>query len=84
MILCQHCKAFPVTGNQKSYCSELCYREAKKIRERLRKTPPKPEAQTRKCMRCDRLFHSEHKYHRLCNDCRRFSERLVSINGEIA
>ena len=83
MILCPVCN-YPVIPPQVTYCCEDHYKIAKRKRERERKTPPKPEAQMRKCMRCQRPFPSDHKYHRLCNDCRRFSERLISINGEIA
>ena len=81
MILCAHCHQWPITGNQKLYCGVDCYREAKRIRERTRKTPPKPEARIRTCMRCERSFMSQHRFNRLCSRCCDAIERFVPLNG---
>jgi predicted nucleic acid-binding Zn ribbon protein len=82
MILCAFCGEWPITGNQKRYCSDLCYQAAKKIRERRKNTPPKPTEMIRTCLGpCGRPFMSMHKYNRVCSRCSRVMEKFVPING---
>lgn len=81
MKLCKFCHDFHVIPPQKDYCSILCYRAAKAIRERLRVTPPKPEARIRPCMRCGQDFESEHKFHRICDKCSNAIERMAPVAG---
>jgi hypothetical protein len=81
MILCKFCGQYPITGNQKVYCGDFCYKEAKKERERHRRTPPKPFSLIRECMRCERQFTSDHRFNRLCERCKHSFEHMVPLNG---
>ena len=83
MILCWHCKTKPVAGKQRMYCGPECYRLAKLIRERSRKTPPKPSARVITCLGpCGRPFLSPYpKYIRVCDRCKLGFSYLTAING---
>lgn len=82
-MICKHCKNEPVVHPQKSYCSDFCYREAKRIREARRKTPPKPTARVITCLGpCGRPFmSSDPKYNRICSRCSGRIEQMVPLNG---
>lgn len=85
MTLCYHCKKEPVTGKQKMYCSQECYRQEKRRRERTRKTPPKPTAKLRTCLGpCGQPFLSDHKFNRVCGKCALNISHYVSVNGSFA
>mgnify|MGYP001305425989 CR=1 FL=1 len=86
MTLCKHCHAHPITGNQKSYCSDLCYRDAKRVRERCRKAVSKPRGRVINCLGpCGRPFESlDPVYNRLCPRCSLRIGHMVPINGVMA
>jgi hypothetical protein len=82
MILCKYCNMWPIIPPNKSYCSAKCYSDAKKIRERYRKTPPKPQECVKRCMGpCGMLFTSEGPWNRVCDRCKKFYDRCVPLNG---